>query len=350
MGTHMANGMRISDPLDKRAWAFQEKRLACRFLSFRSGEAQWSCKAAFSCECPKAWRNYPGALNAWHFQSDIWPQIVRATTEEWKSAVTVFSSLSLTYPSDKLPALSGLATRFQQKHKVNYITGLWHNDQIIEQLAWMQVGDQISLDNEYNLAYRGPTFSWVSTNAKVIWYSPSRGADTYIKILDAQCTLENENPFGEVRNGYIRVQGRVVRLVLQQPLTRNMQPSLRFSHGEDLGLRFIPDKGIGQNYFRRLVTPPENKVHLGRSIQWLAEATGDLPKSVSVLCLRICAFGAYMSDHLLVLIESSHVPGAYERIGLVWTWGVLTRNEEQNRLRKLLEFWESAPTEELKIV
>jgi hypothetical protein len=183
-----------------------------------------------------------------------------------------------------------------------------------------------------------------------MWYSPSIHTDTYIKILDAQCTLENANPFGEVRNGHMRVQGRVVRLMLQQPPTRNMQPSLHFADGEDLGLRFRLDKGTGQNYFQRLAIPPESKVRLGKSIHWLAEATGDLPKSISALCLRICAYGVYMSDHFLVLVESSHVPGAYERIGLVWTGGVLMRNEEQNRLRKLLEFWESAPTQELKIV
>lgn len=265
----------------------------------------------------------------------------------------VFSGLRLTYPSDKLPALSGLATRFQQKHKVNYLAGLWYNDQIIEQLAWMQDDRSISPDIEYNLAYRAPTFSWASTNAKVSWYSPyspSTRTDTYIKILDAQCTLENENPFGEVRSGYVIVQGRVIRLVLERPLTKHMQPSLRFANGENLGLRFILDKGTGRNYFRRLSIPLENKDRLGRSLQWLEEPTVDIPRSVSAFCLRICAFGVYMSDHFLVLIESSHVPGAYERIELVWTSGLLTRNEEQNRLRKLLEFWKSAPTEELKIV
>jgi hypothetical protein len=336
----MAHDMGMSDPLDKRAWAFQEKRLARRFLSFTSGEVQWSCKAGFSCECPSAWNN----------SSKIGPQIVPATTDEWKNAVMDFSGLSLTYPSDKLPALSGLATRFQQKYKVNYLAGLWHNDRIIEQLAWVQDGDHINPENGYNLAYRAPTFSWVSTNAKVKWCSFPTRTDAYIKILDAQCTLENENPFGEVRNGHMRVQGRVVRLMLHQPPTRNMQPSLRFTDGEDLGLRFSLDEGTGHNYFQRLAIPPESKVRPGRSIQWLAEATEGLQNSIPVLCLGICAYGLYMRDHFLVLVESSHVPGAYERIGMVWTWRFVDSDEDHSRSKKLLEFWEAAPTEELKIV
>jgi hypothetical protein len=340
MGIHLAHDMGMLDPLDTRAWAFQEKRLARRFLSFTSGEVQWSCKAASSCECPRAWYN----------RSKIRPQVVPATTDEWKSAVMDFSCLKLTYPSDKLPALSGLATRFQQKHKVNYLAGLWHNDQIISQLAWVQDSSHINPENGYNLAYRAPTFSWASTNAKIMWYFPSTRTDAYIKILDVQCTLENENPFGEIRDGYMRVQGRAVRLMLHQPRTRNMQPSLRFTDGEDLGLRFTLDEGTGHNYFQRLAIPPESKVRPGRSIQWLAEATEGLQNSISALCLRICAYGGYMSDHFMVLVESSHVPGAYERIGMVWSWDIVASNEDQSRLKKLLEFWEAAATEELEIV
>ena len=97
-------------------------------------------------------------------------------------------------------------------------------------------------------------------------------------------------------------------------------------------------KGTGQNYSRKLAISPESKIRPGRSIQWLTEATGVFSKSISVLYMRICAYGVYMSRHYLVLVKSSLLPGAYERIGLVWTWGVLGGGEEQKELKTLLEF------------
>lgn len=319
----------ISDPLDTRAWVFQEKRLAHRLLNFTSEEVQWSCKVTFSCKCPKAWKNV----------SNIWLKtslhLVPATTEEWKEAVMDFSGLNLTYQSDKLPALSGLATRFQQKHNVNYLAGLWLNDQIIEQLVWCQNGSQTDQDDEHDLAYRAPTFSWASTNAKVFWFLPGQ-TDSYIDILETQCTLATENPFGEVCNGYLRVRGRVIGLTLCQPSEREAQPSLHSADGQDLGLPLYLDKDARQNYFLKVAKLSGSKSHPGRSLRWLTGATGDLPKSISVLCLRICVYGLYKVNQFLVLVESPLRPGAYERIGQVCIGGLLTMNGKQEQARKIL--------------
>jgi hypothetical protein len=313
---------------------------------FTSEEVQWSCKEALLCECPEAWKDRPCVFNSCPEAS---VQLVPATTEEWKQAVTEFSGLRLTYPSDKLPALSGLASRFQQRQKVNYLAGLWLNDQIIEQLTWCRDSNEIGLDDECDQAYRAPTFSWASINARVSWFITGK-TEPHIDILDARSTLASENPFGDVRNGYLRVRGRVARLMLQQPPSREARPSLRFIDGEYLGLRLYLDKGTGRNYFSRVVIPPGSDIHLGRSLRWLAEATGHLPKSISALCLRICVHGAYQSDHFLVLINSSLVPGAYERIGQVWSGGVLMTSDERQQCRKLLDISESTPIDGLKIV
>lgn len=43
------------DPLERRAWAFQEFRLAKRCLNFSSDEIQWFCKEGQICECSPTW-------------------------------------------------------------------------------------------------------------------------------------------------------------------------------------------------------------------------------------------------------------------------------------------------------
>jgi hypothetical protein len=338
MGFHMSEGDKRRDPLDTRAWAFQEKILAKRLLNFTSGEVQWSCKSANYCECPKAWNRGPAD---WNDAPTPRPQIVPATTRDWKKAITNFSALSLTYPSDKLPALSGLATRFQQKHEVNYLAGLWHNDGLAEQLAWFR---------EHNQIYRAPTFSWASTNAKVSWHVSMLYFESYIEVLDAQCTLKNKNSFGEVLDGHMTVQGRLVRLMLQQPTTKEAHPTLCFINGDDVGLFFYLDKHAENSYFRNCATPAHNQPRLARSIQWLKEATDDVPKSIPIYCLRIFASGPWMKQNFLLLIKSSRVPGAYERIGLISAGGRLASDELMEKLDKLLKCWEAASIEKLIIV
>jgi hypothetical protein len=85
--------------------------------------------------------------------------------------VEQYSALKWTRPSDRLVAFSGLCKRVHHLRN-NYLAGLW-SDSIGYDLLWRV--ETINLHTEDNGArsseYRGPTWSWVSVDSPVIYWS-----------------------------------------------------------------------------------------------------------------------------------------------------------------------------------
>jgi hypothetical protein len=53
----------------------------------------------------------------------------------WRNIVVQYSRLALTMPSDKLPALSGLAGHMRRSTNQTYLAGLWKNSLPLD-LLW----------------------------------------------------------------------------------------------------------------------------------------------------------------------------------------------------------------------
>jgi hypothetical protein len=105
-----------------RAWTLQERLLARRYLCFGRYEIFWECQEDVSCSCtiaegPFNPRNgLPGFHNCeplkyrYSLLDDMSSNDVASL---WRELVKQYSGRDLTKPSDKLPALAGLAKRFQ---------------------------------------------------------------------------------------------------------------------------------------------------------------------------------------------------------------------------------------------
>jgi hypothetical protein len=109
-------------PLMTRAWTVQERLLARRFLCFGRHEILWECKEDVSCSCtitegpfnprdghPGFYRCHP--IKYQYSILDDLPS--NEVSSLWRELVQNYSEKGLTKPSDKLPALAGLAKRFQ---------------------------------------------------------------------------------------------------------------------------------------------------------------------------------------------------------------------------------------------
>jgi hypothetical protein len=85
--------------------------------------------------------------------------------------VEQYSVLKLTRPSDRLVAFSGLCKRVAHLRN-NYLAGLWSDSICYDLLWWVNT---ISLNTEGNGArssdYRGPTWSWVSVDSPITYWS-----------------------------------------------------------------------------------------------------------------------------------------------------------------------------------
>lgn len=124
-------------PLMTRAWTLQERQLARRFLCFGQNEIFWECQEDVACSCTMAkgpfnCREDPGIMppklpgcEPLKYQcSRLNDLSSNEIASLWRELVTDYSTRNLTKPNDKLPALAGLANKFQVLfHKCEYLQG-----------------------------------------------------------------------------------------------------------------------------------------------------------------------------------------------------------------------------------
>jgi hypothetical protein len=148
-------------PLLSRAWIFQERNLAPRTVHFHPSEMIMECKSDFFCECT--------GLNKVVARSGRDPLDLTTlgndkVLDQWQEVVEHFSSLRLTYESDRLPALLGVATVYQNRLKCNYLAGIWEVD-LARGLLWDIKRYQTMRHQKCTRALHQaapPTWSWAS--------------------------------------------------------------------------------------------------------------------------------------------------------------------------------------------
>lgn len=138
-----------SAPLLSRAWVFQERFLSPRVLYFHPSSLVWECRSALYLEpysledfsTQRTESDVPVRLKKLFAKLDSPSTTLVAEVHDlWLSFVDEYSRLRLTYETDRLPALSGVATRFQEFMSAKgftdeYLAGIWRSD-LVRSLAW----------------------------------------------------------------------------------------------------------------------------------------------------------------------------------------------------------------------
>ncbi|KAI4669611.1 uncharacterized protein J4E88_009893 [Alternaria novae-zelandiae] len=103
----------IAMPLLDRAWCFQERLLASRILHYTENEMMWECQEELWCECQLIKFDNPSTTKLETFKlahaaavASTNPEI-RATS--WHKVVREYSQRALTFGTDRLPGISGIA-------------------------------------------------------------------------------------------------------------------------------------------------------------------------------------------------------------------------------------------------
>jgi hypothetical protein len=126
----------------------------------------------------------------------------------WKDLVEDYTQRDLTVPSDKLPALSGIATRYQKATNDIYCAGLWKAG-LWKGLRW-QVADP---KNDRPSIYRAPSWSWASVFGQIFWsgeFKPPAERSVARSMVILGCSVTPEDtlaPFGKVREGTLTIRG-----------------------------------------------------------------------------------------------------------------------------------------------
>lgn len=221
-----------SSPLATRAWCFQENRLSQCVAHFAMDEILWDCtQGDGGCQC-KSRQGILKMLNDW---------MERANTAEdklnlWLIMVNGYSARDLTFWTDRLPALSGLAKRFmvtnsdkQQprnqarlaiadpdptttgiKQNFNeidfgtYLAGNWSN-YLMRCLCWYS-GTLPGRRLNTATAYVAPSWSWASVSG-VVNFTPAKAC---AEIISACCYTAGPDSEGQITGGELILKAKIL--------------------------------------------------------------------------------------------------------------------------------------------
>jgi hypothetical protein len=237
----------------------QERILSPRILHFAEKQLFWECSEICACEA------FPNGI----LRGTIYENLRDVTSPSaesanaWNMIVQRYTKRSLTYSSDKLPALSGIAKWIGPRLGGTYLAGIWENADLPRQLAWYV--DVKSSKLRPRPDYRAPTWSWASVDGPVLF--AERGESGYnplIKVIRTEITLVSEDPTGAVAGGYMVVEGSL----------RNVSSSSRESFLKGFDVKFdIEPEPIGDLYLLPLYKDAQREYQMDRKFGHMTSHT-----------------------------------------------------------------------------
>jgi hypothetical protein len=179
-------------PLMQRGWALQERILPTRTLHFTKTEMFWECKKVTACETFA--NGIPGQVTKF---SDSYFAKRSLVSNMWTWIIQSYSRCRLTYPTDKLVAIAGLARQAFLEQGDQYIAGMWKKD-LVYQLCWWVPEPRAS---PLITTYIAPSWSWASVDQAVAGYSmiPDASHNITIRmvwIINIDIKFASPDPFG----------------------------------------------------------------------------------------------------------------------------------------------------------
>ncbi|KAI1100371.1 HET-domain-containing protein [Jackrogersella minutella] len=211
------------EPLLSRAWVVQERILSTRNLYFGSKQVFWECIETNHCETVPNVRmsgllgDYASDFKGTASSKYMWKYIITPNTTVssdltgWPGAVETYSQCKMTFPRDKLVAISGLAKQMGEKLRIDYgpghdryLAGLWEHG-MPQTLLWRarEHGHRIS-------SYLAPSWSWASLDGDVILkHMPN--SPCHVDFLKAEVVPQGNDVTGALLSSVITLRGHVCR-------------------------------------------------------------------------------------------------------------------------------------------
>lgn len=218
-------GVAEFSPFSSRSWTLQESVLSPRLLYYGKRQIYWRCLNGF--------RVADGTPGDNLFPDDAYtnlspvlmhdvmakPPDTSPDTEvilrDWYDLVNAYTRRNLSFPTDKFPAISGIAQHLHQAVGGDYLAGLWSND-FLRGLLWLPDGGSFT---KHVSTYRAPSWSWAVTKAPLIFLTDELpSSPSQLELLEYGVTPSDPtNPFGQIRSAHLTVKG------LTKPLVRSTQ-------------------------------------------------------------------------------------------------------------------------------
>ncbi|KAK4495545.1 hypothetical protein PRZ48_013877 [Zasmidium cellare] len=165
-------------PLNTRAWVFQERLLSPRVIHFTKDQVIWQCISITASEAypggvpwalwqhsGEAWFHRQPSETSWLWQGPCQSLPSCQVCTQWALLVQRYSQGNLTFPNDRPVAVVGLARQVAQQIQDVYIWGMFKNH-LLRQLCWIDLGLQgKTLIRQSNRDL--PSFSWLSVDGEI---------------------------------------------------------------------------------------------------------------------------------------------------------------------------------------
>ncbi|KAF5004242.1 hypothetical protein FDECE_9271 [Fusarium decemcellulare] len=220
-------------PLDTRGWVLQERILSPRIIHYGAQQLYWECISStqrqdgkyfndfinfeeevglvpvgnfkqtlglYSPTDPLLYEEYQGELSGVMDDSAIERCL---HMDQWYHTVMDYTRRNLTYQSDKLAAVAGVAKAFKQERGYRYLAGLWEEDLVRGIMWWIsdEKSSQIITDEL-------PSWSWARHSGEIA-FLVSPGRETLAKVTDI--SYEQMGKFGQVTGAKLRLGGPMVK-------------------------------------------------------------------------------------------------------------------------------------------
>jgi len=305
-------------PLTQRAWAIQERLLSPRLLFYSKEEMFWECLACTARE--GSHRITPYKPNSYDYDKYECPQVriplvlplddkpcfPVSLPSDWNIIIAEYTRCQLSRRSDKLPAISGLASLFRRNTEYNYLAGLWKED-LANGLLWFCPIEQPQ--NQYEDqgrsiecavdSYRGPSWSWISTDLAVqnkeLGKSSraSRFIGTDVILVNSNIQLAGLDPMGEILSATLTIKSSFYKISFKS------QPGSRKCAIYDLAG--------------------------GRFCQGILDATDEDPGTIKPCAAIYIAQRKQelfrrdiFTTYLLIVVPAPNAEDCWRRIGLAW--------------------------------
>jgi hypothetical protein len=312
-------------PLNRRGWTLQERILSRRSIFFGAAQMHWECQTTRYSQNtqlePQEFDKMNGGVSSLRSILNLGGATGTGATSEqdtlklWYEVLAQFVKRNLTFPDDKLPALSGIVSVFDEAlsrsasgsgtgdedRNSSYVAGLWKQD-IPRGLMWI-IPPQPKM--------RVPSWSWSCVDSRVWLIRTMKQPVCDISSISVTVAATGNNRYGRVDSAILSFEG----LIREVPRLEKRAPS--FPEWDEEKENLFPNSLL-KNEFGEII----GKAYLEEEL-FEGMETGTCADEYTVFVLQIrhngdVSHGNGKAEALLVCVVDED-EGIYERVGLVET-------------------------------
>jgi len=331
-------------PLSRRAWVFQERLLSPRVLHIGARQVFWECSKLEACEVFPG--GIPGSLST-RFKAtthvvrlsqicnraskDMISEVFKVPrmSSVWEQVKAGYNDKDLTYHTDKVVAISGLARLMQPLMQDDFVAGFWKG-RLLQELLWFctKLMDRPKPRPE---KYQAPSWSWLAVNEIIKDIPLVEPVTPVAKIIECQInpgTSDSTTGFEQITSGIIRIRGPLKRASFVDTdkflRTRGKKRIDFYNHAIALW------SSDGHHLILKPSLWPDNLkpalVYQDMPVFFLRDAIGSRDFYLLPLCYDVNIWAG-------LILEHTGFKGQYRRIG---SW-YLPREYNQHRLEGFVE-------------